>query len=232
VKLYCPSCEAVSAMSSFRVEGGALFVRCGLCGVEAALEQATGQPLPRPQAAPAFATVVPLRSSAPEAVRLAREALSHDPFAAPPGRCPKCVGLRPEGAVACAHCGLVFDQLDPQKLAPSPTLEGLWRAALERWDDEAAHAKLTTTALMQGELPAAARLYRIRLSILPDDPFAQRGRDEVVRLASLAPVAASSAREGQERPTPAWKVWAFLGGLFVLVNLVVLFAVKVWGSGR
>jgi hypothetical protein len=44
-------------------------------------------------------------------------------------------------------------------------------------------------------LAAAGRLYRIRLAPAPEDVYAQRGRDEVVRLAT--------ASQAALKPTPA-----------------------------
>jgi hypothetical protein len=149
-----------------------------------------------------------------EAAALAR---SEDPFAVPAGFCPKCIAVRKEGVEACASCGLVYANFDPGEQQLSEPLRAAWLSVLERWDDRDAHDRLLSLAVGRGELAMAGRLYRIRLAQAPDDLYAQRGRDEVVRLATASPVGLA--------PTPApassGKAQLLAVLLFFLILLVV-----------
>jgi hypothetical protein len=103
--------------------------------------------------------------------------------------------VRKEGAESCAACGLVYALFDANEQRVSEPLRAAWLSVLERWDDRDAHDRLLSLAVGQGELASAGRLYRIRLAQAPDDVYAQRGRDEVVRLAT--------ASQAAFKPTPA-----------------------------
>jgi hypothetical protein len=71
----------------------------------------------------------------------------------------------------------------------------------------------------QGELAQLGRLYRLRLADLPTDPYATRGRDEVLRLAVLPSV--TSRQMKQDPQTPVWKYVALTA--IILGCLVALF---------
>src|SRR5690606_25846349 len=95
---------------------------------------------------------------------------------------------------SCASCGLVYACFDAGEQRVSEPLRAAWLSVLERWDDRDAHDRLLSLAVGQGELAAAGRLYRIRLAQAPEDVYAQRGRDEVLRLAT--------ASQAAFKPTP------------------------------
>ena len=107
-----------------------------------------------------------------------------DPFAAPEGHCPKCISPRAEGATVCPTCGLDYTISQPESFQPSEPLAAAWRGVWESWEDPAVHDRVLALASQRGELAALGRLYRIRLAHLPEDALAQRGRGEVLRLAS------------------------------------------------
>jgi hypothetical protein len=150
----------------------------------------SAQPVPaaRSNTSPAL-KVVTLRPSEERVREAAALARSEDPFAVPEGFCPKCISVRKEGTASCAACGLVYANFDPNEQRVSEPLSAAWLSVLERWDDRDTHDRLLSLAMGRGELAAAGRLYRIRLAQAPDDLYAQRGRDEVLRLATASPVA-------------------------------------------
>jgi hypothetical protein len=95
-------------------------------------------------------------------------------------------------------------------MTPSPELETALRAALESWDDPFAHERLLALAGARGELAALGRFYRLRLVAAPFDPVAQRGRDEVLRRASVAPAMSLASERGEKLPRWQYVVLAFL----------------------
>jgi hypothetical protein len=210
MRYLCDSCERLAPPAAFRVEMGVLVMTCARCGQEsrarpeealvAAVAQTqaeASQPppsVPRSNAVPAL-KVVTLRPSEEQVREAAALARSEDPFAVPPGFCPKCISVRKEGGESCAACGLVYALFDANEQRVSEPLGAAWLSVLERWDDRDAHDRLLSLAVGQGELASAGRLYRIRLAQAPDDVYAQRGRDEVVRLAT--------ASQAAFKPTPA-----------------------------
>lgn len=211
MRYLCDACERLAPPAAFRVELSVLVITCARCGQEtrarpeealvAAVAETQAEPLsaapaPRTSTAPAL-KVVALRPSEERVREAAALARSEDPFAVPEGFCPKCISARKEGAESCASCGLVYSNFDPQEQRLSEELKTSWLSVLERWDDRDAHDRLVALALGRGELAAAGRLYRIRLAQAPDDLYAQRGRDEVVRVAAASPVAFKDA------PAPA-----------------------------
>lgn len=233
MRYLCDACERLAPPAAFRVELGVLVMTCARCGQEsrarpeealaAAVTQeaqaSNEQPLPpRSSTAPAL-KVVTLRPSEEQVREAAALARSEDPFAVPEGFCPKCIAARKEGAEACASCGLVYANFNPEEQRPSEPLRAAWLAVLERWDDRDAHDRLVSLAVGRGELAMAGRLYRIRLAQAPEDLYAQRGRDEVVRLASASPVALS--RTLAAGPTMRTQVVA--GVLFFLMVLLAAF---------
>jgi hypothetical protein len=204
MRYLCDACERLAPPAAFRVELGVLVMTCARCGQESrarpeealvaavaqtSAEAATSQqtPSPRTSAAPAL-KVVALRPSEEQVREAAALARSEDPFAVPPGFCPKCIAARKEEALACASCGLVYANSDLAEQQISEPLSAAWLSVLERWDDRDTHDRLLSLAVGRGELAMAGRMYRIRLAQAPDDLYAQRGRDEVVRLATASPV--------------------------------------------
>ncbi|WP_224361673.1 hypothetical protein [Hyalangium versicolor] len=229
MRYLCDACERLAPPAAFRVELGVLVMTCARCGQEsrarpeealaAAVAQTSAEqasppvPAPRTTAAPAL-KVVALRPSEGQVREAAELARSGDPFAVPAGFCPKCIAARREDAAACASCGLVYANFDPVEQQVTEPLRAAWLSVLERWDDRDAHDRLLSLAVGRGELAMAGRLYRIRLAQAPEDLYAQRGRDEVVRLASASPVSL------RQSATPATSSRGQL--LVALILLIVL----------
>ena len=231
MRFLCDACERLAPPAAFRVEMGVLVMTCARCGQEsrarpeeavAAAVARSNEPEPELALPPRSTTapslkVVALRPSEGQVREAAELARSGDPFAVPAGFCPKCVAVRKEGAAACAACGLVYSNFNPGEQELSEPMRAAWLSVLERWDDRDAHDRLLSLAVGRSELAMAGRLYRIRLAQAPDDLYAQRGRDEVVRLATASPVAftptAPQAASG--------KAQMVAGLLFFLILLVV-----------
>ncbi|MBZ4421605.1 hypothetical protein [Myxococcus sp. RHSTA-1-4] len=210
MKFQCEACERLVPLEVFRVEAGVLVVKCDRCGAEsrarapaassAVMGGAAASPPARegtgpgaPPSEPEAAPPPPARPSSP-ALRVVRTQAGRpgaplsdeELFEAPAGDCPKCVAPRREGAESCAQCGLVYVNFSADEHRPSSVLADAWRALSEHWEDEEAHDRLMTLAMARGELAMAGRLYRLRLARVPEDAMARRGRDEVVRRATLA----------------------------------------------
>jgi hypothetical protein len=201
MRYLCDGCERLAPPAAFRVELGVLVMTCARCGQEsrarpeealaaAVAQSSAGEAAPAPPhrstTAPSL-KVVALRPSEEQVREAAALARSEDPFAVPAGFCPKCIAVRKEGGESCAACGLIYSNFDPAEHQISEPLRAAWLSVLERWDDRDAHDRLLSLAVGRGELAMAGRLYRIRLAQAPEDLYAQRGRDEVVRLASASP---------------------------------------------
>jgi hypothetical protein len=238
MKYVCPGCDRLVEVGAFRLDAGALLLRCPRCSEESRAEPfearapafmdppaAPPTPPPRPVAAPQALNVVPLRPGTSEAVRLALEASkSDDPFKVPDGRCPKCVAARPDGAEACPACGLTYELFDPATVKPSTGLSQRWVALLAAWEDAALHERMLQESVARGELATVGRLYRLRLVCSPEDPIAAHGRDEVLRLATAHGAAAvPTARGSAEADPEPWKKQAPAFAFAVFVLMVLLF---------
>ncbi|MFL5350414.1 MAG: hypothetical protein ACJ8AT_37055 [Hyalangium sp.] len=232
MRYLCDACERLAPPAAFRVELGVLVMTCARCGQEsrarpeealvAAVAQTNAEaasqeaPAPRSSTVPSL-KVVALRPSEGQVREAAALARSEDPFAVPAGFCPKCIAARKEGAEACASCGLVYANFTPGEQQLSEPLRAAWLSVLERWDDRDAHDRLLSLAMGRGELAMAGRLYRIRLAQAPEDLYAQRGRDEVVRLATASPVTFKPA----VAQSSSSKVQLLAGMIFFLILVVV-----------
>ena len=232
MRYLCDACERLAPPAAFRVEVGVLVMTCARCGqesrarpeealvaavAETRAESAQPIPAPRSNTSPAL-KVVTLRPSEERVREAAALARSEDPFAVPPGFCPKCISVRKEGAESCAPCGLVYANFDPNEQRLSEELSAAWLSVLERWDDRDAHDRLVALALGRGELAAVGRLYRIRLAQAPDDVYAQRGRDEVVRLAT-----ASQAAFKPTAPPGTSRTQVVVGAILFLLVMAMAF---------
>jgi hypothetical protein len=251
MKFQCEACERLVPLEVFRVDAGVLVVKCDRCGAEsrarvpAAPSVAVGSASPQRDGAgasvaatphasppePSLAAAVPpppARASSP-ALRVVRPeagtpvALLSDEalFEPPPGHCPKCVAVRREDTESCAQCGLVYVNFIGDEHHPSRVLADAWRALMERWEDEEAHDRLMTLALGRGELAMLGRLYRLRLARVPDDAMARRGRDELVRRATLV-VPATAEPAGTTVAQKRVKAVA-VGVMFLVVLVMAVF---------
>jgi hypothetical protein len=170
--------------------------------------------------APGLSNVVALRTPGADAVQAAADAAMSMPFAVPEGRCPKCISPKTPNAQSCAYCGLTFAQFDPHVVEPPQWLSYEWVGLLGRWDDEDRHVALRQRALQEQELAALGRLYRLRLAAHVEDPIAQRGRDEVLRLALIRNPAPT-----RQRGIPPVVKYVLVGfGLLVSLTFLVLLA--------
>jgi hypothetical protein len=236
MRYLCDACERLAPPAAFRVEMGVLVMTCARCGQESrarpeealvaavarsSMEEAPQGPAPRSAPAPSL-KVVALRPSEEQVREAAALARSEDPFAVPSGFCPKCIAARKEGVAACASCGLVYANFSPGEHQVSEPLRAAWLSVLARWDDRDAHDRLVSLAVGRGELAMAGRLYRIRLAQAPEDLYAQRGRDEVVRLATASPVSLSrTPAAGNSNKTQVLAAVVFFL-LLVVVGMLLL----------
>lgn len=239
MKAVCPSCERLIDVNAVKVVGGDAFVGCPKCGVESSLPITT-EALPAltetPKAAPPLpmssrktpgpralvlassaeaSNVVMLRAPTAAAVDSARAFADADPFQVPEGFCPKCVSKR-VGSAACPTCGLAFERADVASLLPPEDLAAMWKELLREWGDDARHAAVRRLASERAQLPELARLYRLRLAAMPEDPIAQRGRDDVVTLASSVMLPRGDPKEAAQAPV---LVRVLVGGLALIVIL-------------
>jgi transcription elongation factor Elf1 len=242
VKAVCPSCERLIDVTAVKVVGESAFIGCAKCGVESALPITTGElpTLPEtPKAAPPLplssrktpgpralvlassaeaSNVVMLRAPTAAAVDSARAFADADPFMAPDGFCPKCVSRR-EGATACPTCGLVYANVEVDQLRPPEDLAAMWKELLREWGDESRHAAVRRLAMERSQLPELARLYRLRLAAMPEDPIAQRGRDDVLAAATSVVL----LPRGQPQPAQApVAVKVFVGGIALTLIAVAV----------
>lgn len=239
MKVLCPLCDRLGELNQFRFEQGALRVTCVKCGVEtlihaavASAPESVNSPVPsapRLSSSPGASNVVHLKSPSTEAVEQAAAAAQQELFSVPDGLCPKCLVRRLDGAAACGQCGLVFELFDPQALEPPEWLVTEWKALLRSWGDEAVHDQLRKQAMQVEALAAVGRLYRLRLASMPDDPFALRGREEVVRLASV-PVSTRGSAENKRGST--LKLFLVVGIFaLTLIGAVILLGVMLQSRG-
>ncbi|HYO57558.1 hypothetical protein [Archangium sp.] len=150
---------------------------------------------------------------------------SEDPFMPPPGFCPKCIGVRKDGAVVCPYCGLDYARFRVDEFRPSPVLSSTWLGVQEHWESKGAHDKVLALASERGELAALGRLYRIRLARQPEDTLAKRGREEVLRLASASSTFLAT-------PPPDKRTKMRMAGLGLLFLLLVVAAVLIGAQVR
>ncbi len=186
-----------------------------------------------PEPVPARASSVQLRvvqdtpapSAPPSTSTSSSFSSSEDPFMPPPGFCPKCIGVRKEGAVVCPFCGLDYARFRPEESRPSGAVASTWLGVVELWESKGAHDKVLALSSERGELAALGRLYRIRLARNPDDAMAKRGREEVLRLA-----AASSTF--MATPPPDRRAKLRSAGLAVLFLMLMAAAVVIGAQVR
>jgi hypothetical protein len=195
VKVLCPQCERLIALEVFRAEGSALIITCGKCGAESRVEGAPAGSTPAvraPSLPPRVSlestsggsNVVVLRTAGHEAAQKAARAAEEGPFTIPDGVCPKCIAPR-AATPSCPHCGILFESFDEATVLPPKWLRDDWVEVLRDWGDEAKHAQLRRKAQQVDALAAVGRLYRLRQSIVPEDPVAEEGRADVLRLAAV-----------------------------------------------
>ena len=101
---------------------------------------------------------------------------------------------------------------------PTVWLEGSYKELLLDWQNDGRHEQLARAAQLRGELSNLGRLYRIRLAWFPNDPIAERGRDRVVRLATMAPLSDAYPSSG---PTISRSIRVSVGiALLAMISLL------------
>lgn len=190
-------------------------VTCLSCGAEhrtAPPHQSVASEAPLQRISAPAAPAAPLAAVAPPPPTVDERV-----FDVPPGHCPKCISRRSPKDEACPTCGMVFaNALDT--FSPGEWLRAEWLKLLAQWADEPAHQALQLEALRGGQLAELGRLYRLRLAAQPGDLPAQRGRDEVLRLAVLPQVSTLKPKSDGE---PTWKVVMLTA--VILMCLLALF---------
>ncbi|MDP1828894.1 MAG: hypothetical protein Q8L48_36875 [Archangium sp.] len=234
MKVLCPQCERLIALEVFRVEGPALIITCGKCGAETRVESvpatatATGNaPAPaRPPSLPprvslestsGGSNVVVLRTAGHEATQKAARAADEGPFTLPEGVCPKCIAPRAT-TPSCPYCGILFESFDEASVLPPKWLREEWVEVLRDWGNAPRHAQLRRKAQQTDALAAVGRLYRLRQAAVPEDPVAEEGRADVLRLAA----AAMSFRPPQDDDVERRKKVVFGATLGLLALILVL----------
>jgi hypothetical protein len=107
-----------------------------------------------------------------------------------------------------------------------------WAEVLGRWDDEGAHrAFLARFGDLEGLARAGGR-YREILAARPGDPVALRWRDEVVRRATAAGLAALPRSAPGIPQVPRWVRFAFLallGAVIAACGILLYRTMMTWG---
>jgi hypothetical protein len=227
VKFLCSHCDRLVALERFSLDGSTLVVTCGVCGEQNRSTSVT-PPIGAPAvtaagAVPPAGAPVALRTPVVEAIARAAASAKDNPFAVPDGHCPKCLTRRMPDVLACPSCGMSFGQAVPEAFDPSDWLKGEWLALLSSWGEDGRHERLRAEAMNKGELAPLGRLYRLRLASFPEDPYAVRGRDEVLRLAVLPQVTVRQLHSEPNQPT--WKYLA-LSVIIVGCLLALFFLVR------
>lgn len=215
MKVLCPACERLAPLEQYALQDGALVVTCARCGVatRVSAERPEASPIsavatagaevatPKstmPSGAPSLApprvslasspgasNVVVLRTAGHEAVQKAAQAADDGPFKVPEGVCPKCLATRGAERDTCPHCGIEFARFEEATVLPPQWLKDAWVELLRDWSNEKLHGQLRRKAQQADALPSIGRLYRIRQAWVPEDPIAEEGRADILRLASM-----------------------------------------------
>jgi hypothetical protein len=232
MKGLCSVCGQPVEVVDFRLDEGVVLVRCTACGKEQRLtvSAATGAE-EEPSAAVQPAPDGPVSAERPAAPLPHAIAPLFEP---PEGFCPKCVAPKSGAAMACPACGLVFSNYQPGELQPSATLAAAWNALAAEWDSAVAHARFLQLAAAEEALPAAGRLYRIRLAQAPEDALAKGGVEATVKMAS-AGVAVAAVRNAPQPDRPAGRSARakLVMAAFVLFGPMLAFALlRLWLGGH
>ena len=213
MKVLCPQCERLITLEVFRVDGPVLIITCAKCGAESRVENTTPEavasnaPVSRSPSLPprvslasteGGSNVVVLRTAGHEATQKAAKAAEEGPFVIPEGVCPKCIARRAD-APSCPHCGILYDSFDEATVLPPRWLREDWVEVLRDWGDPHKHSQLRRKAQQADALAAVGRLYRLRQAFVPEDPVAEEGRADVLRMAAVAISFRPGAEEGIER---------------------------------
>lgn len=113
-------------------------------------------------------------------------------------RCRKCDATRADRDAACPRCGLAPAHADTwaarAAVPPTASLEQAWDAAVDAWDDPAAHERASTAALATSDYAWLAGRYREVLRERPDDAIARARLDLLARRAAAALTATGDGR--------------------------------------
>lgn len=237
--MLCPQCERLLELEVFRVDGPALIITCSRCGIEnrvervsAAASQVSGGSATRAPSLPprvslasteGGSNVVVLRTVSHEATQKAARAADEGPFAVPEGVCPKCISAR-IATSSCPHCGILYESFDEAQVLLPPWLREEWVAVLRDWANESKHSLLRRKAQQVDALAMLGRLYRVRQAFVPEDPVAEEGRADVLRLAAVA-ISFKPAKDDEterRKRVVLISIVAVVVILFVLASLILL----------
>jgi hypothetical protein len=216
----CAPCDGRVSASGFRTEEGRLVLTCSRCGAETV---ASG-----PAAGPGRSTDAVWVTDDGELVFPHDEAAAPrrvvDPYTPAAGYCVRCIAPARPGP-SCSSCGALYSLPPPTNLLPSLHLRRAWQKLVAHWEDPPGHAQAMQLAQSRNELGALGRLYRIWLTYFPEDATAAHGRDEVVRLASIPIIVATTvqkplaARRGRPIGPAAVIVTTLVVGMLTLLAM-------------
>ena len=104
-----------------------------------------------------------------------------------------------------------------------------WAEVLAGWDDDERHRAYLARCADLAALAAAGARYRAVLEARPDDAVARRWRDEVIRRAAVAGLAAIP-REAPGLRVPRWVRAALVGVLVLALAALVAAGVRAFSS--
>jgi hypothetical protein len=187
---HCAPCNGRVPARGFRTEEGRLLLTCSRCGIDTA---ASG-----PESGPGRSRDAVWVTDDGELVFPNDETVAPrrlvDPYSPVAGHCVRCIAPARTG-VSCSSCGSLYSLPPPANVLPSLHLRRSWQKLVAHWEDPAGHARAMELAQSRSELGALGRLYRIWLTYFPDDATAVHGRDEVVRLASIPIIVATTVQK-------------------------------------
>lgn len=105
--------------------------------------------------------------------------------------CIKCGASNLVSATDCSHCGVIFKKYREQKEDPFSAkapqkLKEIWQMVTQHYEDEDLHEEFLRQCRKAGQLEFASSRYRKILDVKPQEVIAQKFKNKIVALVSLA----------------------------------------------